>query len=275
MYNHQDKYNEDAHTVYAVFAKGWLHEHVQRDAVDTAPRIRSLNSQWVEQFVDKWNQSILKWYCSENWIVSSVTEPTLSQRPHERPIGTLVLCLHPVVELTRQIWHRMQCHEGVSYGDLTLLLWLWFSAPRQLFLSYPVLSPPTLYDLDVWWSWPFLSTKTILNAVLFNKLACLCVNCLNNMSCSQLLLLSSLSLFLYFSSLVHPFHTLPFEILNPLDSGQDQYPSIPSSYLNEEEYLLINIPPGFLFLRLLTNGIKNCISHLIYSPLDSTCDWLA
>lgn len=66
MYNHQDKYNEDAHTVYAVFAKGWLHEHVQRDAVDTAPRIRSLNSQWVEQFVDKWNQSILKWYCSEN-----------------------------------------------------------------------------------------------------------------------------------------------------------------------------------------------------------------
>lgn len=124
MYNHQDKYNEDAHTVYAVFAKGWLHEHVQRDAVDTAPRIRSLNSQWVEQFVDKWNQSILKWYCSENWTVSSVTvgaypEPTLSQRPHERPIGTLVLCLHPVVELTRQIWHRMQCHEGVSYTGIS------------------------------------------------------------------------------------------------------------------------------------------------------------
>jgi hypothetical protein len=46
--------------------------------------------------------------------VGIYTDPRLSQRLHKRTMGTLVFCLQPGVDFARQIWHRIQCHEGVN-----------------------------------------------------------------------------------------------------------------------------------------------------------------
>ena len=47
-----DKYNEDPHILYDVSEKTWLLEHIQRDPNDTAQRVKSLSTQWVQQLMN-------------------------------------------------------------------------------------------------------------------------------------------------------------------------------------------------------------------------------
>ena len=68
-----DKYNEDPHISYDIFAKTWLLEHVQRDPNDTIQRVKSLSTQWVEQYMNLQINEIKLYQTLEYVPLSSVT----------------------------------------------------------------------------------------------------------------------------------------------------------------------------------------------------------
>ena len=155
------------------------------------------------------------------------TDPRLSQRLHKRTMGTLVFCLQPGVDFARQIWHRIQCHEGVNVavigGSNTSL------ATGDICPKAAVSEVPSALIAHIVWFRSLVNLDFFFLIYQYNIACCAFKLTLCQLFIQNILFPATAFVFfkpfLYFQSLVHPFHTLPFEILSSLYSGQHQDPT--------------------------------------------------